>query len=157
MYLQAVNPHPTAISTQLCQFCSGPPCPPSPDFAVHHVPHCCGETGIWSWMRKRHWGCPWPSEQRIWGRPWWCPLNHTTLKQERENMCGIIWLCLLQTFVCRLSMSTSICKTFKQSKTRVRSFLSSCVCQLSMIVQFDFVWSTRYSPVFLSVSLAWIH
>ncbi len=31
-------------------------------------------------------------------------MSHTALKQERENMCGIIWLslCLLQTFVCLL-------------------------------------------------------
>ncbi|XP_058609617.1 uncharacterized protein LOC131525723 [Onychostoma macrolepis] len=37
------------------------------------------------------------------------PLNHTTLEQEWENMCGIIWLslCLLQTFVCLLSMNTT--------------------------------------------------
>ncbi len=112
MNLQAVNPHPTAISTQLCQFCSWPPCPPSPVSAVHHVPHCCSQTGIWSWMRKRHWGCPCLSEQRRWGRPWWRPLNHTILKQERENICGIIWLS-----PCLLSMSTATCKTFKQSKT----------------------------------------
>ncbi len=112
MYLQAVNPHPTLISTLLWQFCSWPPCPPSPVFAVHHDPHCCCETRIWSWMRKRHWGCPCLSEQKRWGRPWWCPLSHTTLKQEQENMCGIIWLSL-----CLLSMSTNTCKTFKQSKT----------------------------------------
>ncbi len=55
------------------------------------------------------------------------------------------------------------------------SFLSSCVCLIIydytvyfivLSVQFDLVWSTRYSPVFLSVStsprrvlpsLIWIH
>ncbi len=61
-------------------------------------------------------------------------------------MC-VLYSCLLCPYlVCVLSLLSVI----------ISSFLSSCVCQLSMIilciivlpVQFDFVWFTRYSPVF---------
>ncbi len=70
-------------------------------------------------MGKGHRGCPCRRAQRGWGRPWWCPLSHTTLKQEQENICGISWLSLglLQTSLCLLSMNTTTCKTIKQSKT----------------------------------------
>ncbi len=119
MYLQAVNPHPTAISAQLCQFCSWPLCPPSPVSAVHHLPHCCSQTeSDHGWERDNEAVLAWVNrEDEEYHDD--APLNHTILKQERENICGIIWLslCLLQTFVCLLSMSTTTCKTFKQSKT----------------------------------------
>ncbi len=63
-------------------------------------------------MGKGHRGCPCRRAQRGWGRPWWCPPSHTTLKQEQENICGIIWLSLglLQTSLCLLSMNTTTCK-----------------------------------------------
>ncbi len=114
MYLQAVNPHPTAISTQLCQFCS---C--SPVSAVHHVPHCCSQTeSDHGWQRDIEAVLAWVNREDEEDHDD-APLNHTILKQERVNICGIIWLslCLLQTFVCLLSVSMTTCKTFKKSKT----------------------------------------
>ncbi len=115
MYLQAVNPHPTAISTQLGQFCSWPPCPPSPVFAVHHVPHCWCETGIWSWMRKRHWGCPCLSEQIRWGRPWWRPPPPAswTAKAGDHVWDNLAIAVSAPSFCVLLSMSTTTCNTFK--------------------------------------------
>ncbi len=47
------------------------------------------------------------------------PVPHN-LEQEQENRCGKVWLPLRlrQTFMCLLSMRTTTCKTFTQSKKK---------------------------------------
>ncbi len=117
MYLQVVNPHPTAILTQLCQFCSWPPCPLSPVFAVHHVPHCCCETGIWSLMRKKHWGCHCLSEQRRWDYDD-APLPHNLEARAGQHVWDNLAIAMSALNICVPALHQHHCKTFKQSKTR---------------------------------------
>ncbi len=86
MYLQAVNPHPTAISTQLCQFCSWPPCPPSPVSAVHHLPHCCSQTeSDHGWERDIEAIIAWLHREDDEDMT---PLNHTILNKSRRTCAG---------------------------------------------------------------------
>ncbi len=86
---------------------------------IHHVPHCCSQTeSDHGWERDIEAVLDGANREDEEDHDD-APLSHTTLKQEWENMCGIIWpsLGLLQTSLCLLSMNSTTCKTIKKSKT----------------------------------------
>ncbi len=118
MYLQTVNPHPTA-SQHSCVNSAA-------DHRVHLHLSLPSITSLTAAVRlnlimdeKGTLSLSLPECTERMRKTMMTHLNHTTLRQKWGNMCGTIWLslCLLQTFVCLLSMSTTTCKTFKQSKT----------------------------------------
>ncbi len=119
-----MNPHPTAISTQLCQFCSF--ILMKHLFLLSITTHTAAVRLNLIMDGKRTSRLSLPEYTERMRKTMMTPLNHTILNQEQENMCGTIWLllCLLQTSVCLLSMRTTTCKTITQSKKNTSHVVS---------------------------------
>ncbi len=112
MYLQAVTPHPSAISTQLCQFFSWPPCPPSPVCRLSRP-----SLLLWDWnliMDERDIEAVQHREDEEDHDD--ASLNHTTMKEERENVWDNLSIAVSAPNIC-VSISTTTRKTFKPRKT----------------------------------------
>ncbi len=83
---------------------------------------------------------------------WWVvPSGRGELCQS-SAVCVLCSRLLCPYLVCFLSLLSVIISSFFHSAVFVNYLWLSCVF-IVLSVQFDFVWSTRYSSVFLSVSI----
>ncbi len=113
--------HSWASSAALFWWSSWPPCPPSPVSAVHHVTHCCSKTeSDHGWERGIEAIIVWVHREDEATTQSWTRAG----KRVWDNLAAAVSapnICVL------LSMSTTTCNTFTQSKT----FYISC-CQHSI-------------------------